>query len=61
MEALISDKQACKLLRIDIDKWGSAVARQYAIRSLPTLWLYDGTTRITTNTGDVLSRVNQLN
>ena len=61
MEALINDKQACKLLRIDIDKWGSAVARQYAIRSLPTVWLYDGTTRITTNTGDALSRVNQLN
>ena len=61
MEALINDKQACKLLRIDIDKWGSAVARQYVIRSLPTLWLYDGTTRVTTNTGDVLSRVNQLN
>jgi hypothetical protein len=61
LEALINEKQACKLLRIDIDKWSSAVARQYAIRSLPTVWLYDGTTRITTNTGDALSRVNQLN
>ena len=61
MEALISDKQSCRVLRIDIDKWGSAVARQYAIRSLPTLWLYDGTTRVTTNTGEALSRVGQLN
>ena len=28
---------------VDIDKWGSPVANQHEIRSIPALWLYDGT------------------
>ena len=60
MEALINGKQACRLLRIDIDQWGSAVARQYGIRSLPTVWLYNGTTRVANNTSEAVTRIRQL-
>ncbi len=60
MEALIESKQGCRLLRIDIDRWGSDVAKQYSIRSIPALWLYDGRKRVSSDTGDVLSRVSSL-
>ena len=61
MEALIQAKESCRLLRIDIDKWGSPVARQHGINSLPTVWLYDGSKRVSTDTRDALTRVDQLN
>ncbi len=60
MEALINGKQDCRLLRIDIDQWGSAVASQYGIRRLPTVWLYNGSERVASDTRDVLTRVSQL-
>jgi thioredoxin-like negative regulator of GroEL len=43
LEALVEAKEGTRLLKIDVDTWGSDVARQYGIRSLPTLWLYEGT------------------
>ena len=60
MEALINDKQSCRLLRIDIGKWGSPVAQQHGINRLPTVWLYDGSERVATDTRDTLTRVSQL-
>ena len=61
MEALVQDKANCVLRRIDIDTWGSDVARQFGIRSLPTVWLYDGKNRVSANTQEVFGRVHGLN
>lgn len=44
-----------RLLRIDIDSWGSAVARQHGIRSIPQLWLYDGKELVTQDTRAALN------
>ena len=35
-----------KLVRIDIQRWGSPVAEQFKINQLPTVWLYEGTKRV---------------
>jgi hypothetical protein len=48
-----------RLLRIDIGKWGSPVAEQYGIRSLPTVWLYEGTDRTTGDTRKALARLSE--
>lgn len=40
MEALAETHRMVKLRRIDIGSWDSPVADQYAIRRLPTVWLY---------------------
>ena len=60
MERLVKDKDNVVLRIIDIDKWGSAVASQYRIRSLPTLWLYDGETRVASDARAVFQRISQL-
>lgn len=60
MEALILGKKNAYLRRIDIRSWGSAVAKQFDIRWLPTLWLYDGTQRVSTDTHEVLKRLRTL-
>ncbi len=54
MEALIRNTDAANLRIIDIDRWGSPVAEQYGIRSIPALWLYEGTERVSTDTREVL-------
>jgi hypothetical protein len=41
LEALARQHPQVKLRIVDIGSWSSAVARQHAIRSLPTLWLYE--------------------
>ena len=43
LERLVRSKKNFRVLIIDIDKWGSPVAEQHEIRSIPALWLYDGT------------------
>jgi hypothetical protein len=53
LEAIVNAKEGTRLLRIDVDTWGSDVARQYGIRSLPTLWLYEGTKLESQNSRDV--------
>ena len=60
MEALINQKQSTRLIRIDIDKWGSPVANQYGINRLPTVWLYNGTNKVASDTRAVLAEVTQL-
>lgn len=46
-----------RLLRIDIDTWGSDVARQFGIRSLPTLYLFEGKDLVARDTREVLQRL----
>jgi len=43
LERLAKTKRNFRIVIVDIDKWGSPVASQHNIRSLPSLWLYDGT------------------
>ena len=60
MESLVQSKSNCKLRRIDIVKWGSDVARQFGIRRLPTVWLYNGLTRVSSDAQDVFAQVQGL-
>ena len=60
MEALTLGQQNTNLRRIDIQTWGSQVAKQCEIRKLPTLWLYKGNDRVATETRDVLQRLAKL-
>ena len=60
MEALINQQQGTRLLRIDIDQWGSPVAKQYDINRLPTVWLYNGSQLVASDTRSVLAEVTQL-
>lgn len=41
MEALARNNPRVKLRVVDVVGWESAVAQQYNIRSLPTVWLYE--------------------
>lgn len=56
VEALAQQKNV-RLRKIDIASWSSPVAKQFGIRSIPALWLYEGTERVSTDTRDVLNRV----
>jgi len=42
LEAAIHRTKTVRLRKINIGKWGSPVASQFGINSLPTLWLYEG-------------------
>ena len=46
--------------KVDVESWDSAVAQQYRIRSLPTLWLYEDGQRVASDTREVLSRLQRL-
>jgi hypothetical protein len=61
LETLINQKKGVRLLRIDIDRWGSPVAKQYGINRLPTVWLYNGTTKVASDTQAAWGQVSQLN
>ena len=60
VEALVRRNPGTRLLIVDIDSWGSPVAKQHGIRSIPALWLFDGRQRVTTNTGQVLQALQDL-
>ena len=53
MERLARETGNFRVLKIDIDTWGSPVAKQYDIHSLPTLWLYEGKERRATGRREV--------
>ncbi|MBK8974984.1 MAG: thioredoxin family protein [Planctomycetes bacterium] len=57
MERLITRTGGIRLRRIDIDTWDSPVARQYGIRSLPTLWLYVDGERTASDPRAVLAKL----
>lgn len=59
MEALIRKLDGVRLRRIEVEAWESPVAVENGIRSLPTLWLYDGHDRVSTDARDVLQRLVQ--
>lgn len=47
LEALIQKLGTVRLRKIDVVSWDSEVARQFRIRRLPTLHLYDGSRLVT--------------
>lgn len=58
MEAHVTQQtDGTRLLRIDIDTWSSDVAQQFGIRSLPTLYLFEGKQLVLTDTRAVLERL----
>ena len=59
MEAWVEKNKTIRLRQIDVRSWDSDVARQFKIRRLPTLMLYDGTDLISDDTKDVLEILNQ--
>ena len=54
MEDLAEETGDFVIRKVDIDKFGSDVARQYNIRRLPTLWLYDGDELVSKDTREIL-------
>ena len=48
------EKGNVRLRKIDIDDWSSPVARQYEIRSIPELRLYEGYKLVTKDTQKVM-------
>ena len=53
LEAHVEEKGNLRLLKIDIEHWGSPVAEQFGIRRLPTIWLYDGSKRISDDAAEI--------
>ena len=60
LEALARQHPKIKLRRIDIAEWGSPVARQCGIRSLPTIWLYEDSRLVTKDRDQVMTRLAAL-
>jgi hypothetical protein len=56
LEALVRNDAQLRLRRVDIKSWDSAVARQYNIRSIPHLRLYQNGILIAEGTRTVLHR-----
>lgn len=54
MEALVNQRPDLRLVRIDIASWGSPVAKQYGIRSIPAVWLYEDGRAVSQDTRQAL-------
>jgi len=54
LEALIRKLGTVRLRKIDVVSWQSEVSKQFHIRRLPRLHLYDGTRLVTDDTRQVL-------
>jgi hypothetical protein len=57
LEALIEKMDGVRLRKIEIPRGPCAVAEANRIRGVPTLWLYDGARRVSSDTQDVLHRL----
>lgn len=60
LEALAQAHPQVKLRRIDLGSWGSPVAEQYGIRSLPTIWLYEDGELLSKDRRAVAARLEKL-
>ena len=59
LEALVEHNPRAKLRRIDIGSWHSPVAKQYDIRRLPTVWLYEDGAVVSRDTAEIAGRLQQ--
>ncbi len=57
MEATIRSRTDLRLRIVDIGAWGSDVAKQYGIRSLPQVWLYEDGEFVSNDLDQVLQRI----
>jgi len=57
LEARIKPMEGVRLRRVDVNSWTSPAATSNGIRQLPTLWLYDGSKRVSTDSDDVVERL----
>ncbi|MCA9757368.1 MAG: hypothetical protein KDA27_16310 [Candidatus Eisenbacteria bacterium] len=57
LEARVQEMQI-PLRKVDIVKWGSPVATQYAIQSIPALWLYKDGKLVTKDSQQVFKHLN---
>jgi hypothetical protein len=57
LEALIKKTDGVQLRKIDVPQGGSEAAAANGIRGVPTLWLYDGSKRVSTDAQDVMQRL----
>lgn len=55
MKAL-PDRYDVRVRLIDVKSWNSDVAKHFGIRSLPTVWLYEGRELSSTNLREILPR-----
>jgi thioredoxin-like negative regulator of GroEL len=60
LEALTRKAPDINLRRVDIGSWDSAVAAQYQIRSLPTVWIYENGALVARDRREVLGRLRTL-
>ena len=58
LEARINELDTIRLRKVNIVNWGSDVAKQHGIKSLPTLHLYDGDELKTKSSPKVLAALN---
>ena len=45
---------------VDIGSWDSAVAEQFGIRSLPTVWIYEDGKVVAKDRASVMAKLNAL-
>jgi len=56
LEALVNARSDTKLLKIEVPR-GAPVARQYGVRYLPTLWLYEDGALVAQDVEAVMARL----
>jgi hypothetical protein len=54
LEALARKKQTFRLRRIDLSGDDRSAGQQHGIRAIPTLWLYDGTEKVSEDSQEIL-------
>ena len=59
LEAYVKSKGTIRLRRIDIQSWGSPVARQFDVGGIPALRLYDGRELLEDDRDEILEILNQ--
>ena len=60
LEALTQRRADVRLRIVDIQSWGSPVAKQYHVQRLPWLWLYQDGRRVSTDTREIAGILNSL-
>jgi len=57
LEAHVRSRTDLRLRVVDIEAWGSPVAKQYEIHSLPQVWLYEDGEFVSKDLDEVLNRI----
>ena len=60
MAALARMREGVYLRIVDIGSWDSAVAEQFGIRTLPTVWIYEDGKVVAKDRAAVMAKLNSL-